>query len=168
MFRTKRSRGQSYDVCASRRADISIAPKCALHRTSQGFRSESPPYDGSPTGVCDLSLPRIVPGAVQHACSAVDQCAVQLTVVRLWAQCKDQSATLYDTTTLEPLKTYKSDRPINSAAISPLMDHVYTLNFPRDSTGLFFLTGKSLHGPFSPPPFLLYFSRASSRVTNSL
>ncbi|KAJ1492826.1 quinon protein alcohol dehydrogenase-like superfamily [Baffinella frigidus] len=40
------------------------------------------------------------------------------------AACKDNTATLYDTTTLEPLKTYKSDRPINSAAISPLMDHV--------------------------------------------
>jgi hypothetical protein len=34
---------------------------------------------------------------------------------------------LYDTTTLEPIKTYKSDRPINSAAISPLMDHVSNL-----------------------------------------
>ncbi len=31
---------------------------------------------------------------------------------------------LYDTVTLEPLKTYKTDRPVNSAAISPLMDHV--------------------------------------------
>ena len=31
---------------------------------------------------------------------------------------------LYDTVTLEPLKSYKTDRPVNSAAISPLMDHV--------------------------------------------
>lgn len=31
---------------------------------------------------------------------------------------------LYDTVTLEPIKSYKTDRPINSAAISPLMDHV--------------------------------------------
>lgn len=45
-------------------------------------------------------------------------------MVHFWPQCKDNTATLYDTTTLEPLKTYKSDRPINSAAISPLMDHV--------------------------------------------
>eukprot|EP00291_Cryptomonas_curvata_P023128 CAMPEP_0172156390 /NCGR_PEP_ID=MMETSP1050-20130122/3175_1 /TAXON_ID=233186 /ORGANISM="Cryptomonas curvata, Strain CCAP979/52" /LENGTH=438 /DNA_ID=CAMNT_0012825435 /DNA_START=192 /DNA_END=1507 /DNA_ORIENTATION=- len=36
----------------------------------------------------------------------------------------DMSATLYDTVTLEPLKSYKTDRPVNSAAISPLMDHV--------------------------------------------
>eukprot|EP00284_Hemiselmis_tepida_P009081 CAMPEP_0174928798 /NCGR_PEP_ID=MMETSP1355-20121228/26074_1 /TAXON_ID=464990 /ORGANISM="Hemiselmis tepida, Strain CCMP443" /LENGTH=318 /DNA_ID=CAMNT_0016174975 /DNA_START=98 /DNA_END=1054 /DNA_ORIENTATION=- len=36
----------------------------------------------------------------------------------------DQSAILYDTVTVEPIKTYKADRPINSAAISPLMDHV--------------------------------------------
>mmetsp|Transcript_14480 Transcript_14480/g.28928 ORF Transcript_14480/g.28928 Transcript_14480/m.28928 type:complete len:320 (+) Transcript_14480:51-1010(+) len=37
---------------------------------------------------------------------------------------QDMSATLYDTMTLEPIKTYKSDRPINSAGISPLMDHI--------------------------------------------
>mmetsp|Transcript_25131 Transcript_25131/g.57853 ORF Transcript_25131/g.57853 Transcript_25131/m.57853 type:complete len:332 (+) Transcript_25131:16-1011(+) len=36
----------------------------------------------------------------------------------------DMSARLFDTMTLEPIKTYKSDRPINSATISPLMDHV--------------------------------------------
>eukprot|EP00287_Rhodomonas_sp_CCMP768_P003203 CAMPEP_0196720788 /NCGR_PEP_ID=MMETSP1091-20130531/3497_1 /TAXON_ID=302021 /ORGANISM="Rhodomonas sp., Strain CCMP768" /LENGTH=319 /DNA_ID=CAMNT_0042062109 /DNA_START=32 /DNA_END=991 /DNA_ORIENTATION=- len=40
------------------------------------------------------------------------------------AASQDMSSTLYDTTTLEPIKTYKTDRPINSAAISPLMDHI--------------------------------------------
>lgn len=36
----------------------------------------------------------------------------------------DKSAKLYDTKTLKCLKTYKSDRPLNSASISSLMNHV--------------------------------------------
>ncbi len=31
---------------------------------------------------------------------------------------------LFDTHTLDHLKTYKTDRPVNSAAISPIRDHV--------------------------------------------
>ena len=31
---------------------------------------------------------------------------------------------LWDTETLELLKTYKTERPVNSAAVSPLYDHV--------------------------------------------
>jgi len=36
----------------------------------------------------------------------------------------DKSAKLIDTQTLEILKTYQSDRPMNSADISPIFDHV--------------------------------------------
>jgi len=36
----------------------------------------------------------------------------------------DRTAKLFDTKTLKCLKTYKSDRPLNSAAISPLMNQV--------------------------------------------
>lgn len=36
----------------------------------------------------------------------------------------DHTAKLYDTRTLECLKTYRSDRPLNSASISPIMNHV--------------------------------------------
>ena len=36
----------------------------------------------------------------------------------------DHTATLYDAKTLALMKTYSSDRPLNSAAISPLMNHV--------------------------------------------
>merc|ERR1711916_82575 len=31
---------------------------------------------------------------------------------------------LFDAATLKPLKTYKTSRPVNSAAISPIKDHV--------------------------------------------
>jgi translation initiation factor 3 subunit I len=34
------------------------------------------------------------------------------------------TAKLYDTKTLKCLKTYQSDRPLNSAALSPTMNHV--------------------------------------------
>ena len=37
---------------------------------------------------------------------------------------KDNCAKLYDAETLENLKTYKTNRPINSASISPKFDHV--------------------------------------------
>lgn len=37
---------------------------------------------------------------------------------------KDNTAKLFDTSTLECLKTYKTERPVNSAAISSLLDHV--------------------------------------------
>lgn len=37
---------------------------------------------------------------------------------------KDCSAKLFDMETLDKLKTYQTDRPVNAAAISPLRDHV--------------------------------------------
>eukprot|EP00161_Ancyromonas_sigmoides_P024989 TRINITY_DN827_c0_g1_i1.p1 TRINITY_DN827_c0_g1~~TRINITY_DN827_c0_g1_i1.p1 ORF type:complete len:365 (-),score=212.44 TRINITY_DN827_c0_g1_i1:21-1028(-) len=36
----------------------------------------------------------------------------------------DHTARLYDTATLKCLKVYETERPVNSAAMSPLMDHV--------------------------------------------
>ena len=35
---------------------------------------------------------------------------------------------LFDMETMEVLKTYKTERPVNSASMSPLFDHVSTLN----------------------------------------
>ena len=37
---------------------------------------------------------------------------------------KDSTAKLFDAETLTCLKTYKTERPVNSAAISPIHDHV--------------------------------------------
>lgn len=37
---------------------------------------------------------------------------------------KDTTAKLFDSGTLEVIKKYKTDRPVNSAAISPIRDHV--------------------------------------------
>jgi len=37
---------------------------------------------------------------------------------------KDSTAKLFDVDSLEVLKTYKTERPINSAAVAPSMKHV--------------------------------------------
>ncbi|XP_053200248.1 eukaryotic translation initiation factor 3 subunit I-like [Panonychus citri] len=37
---------------------------------------------------------------------------------------KDTTSKIFDTETLEHLKTYRTERPVNSAAISPIRDHV--------------------------------------------
>lgn len=40
---------------------------------------------------------------------------------------KDHTAKLFDSETLMGLKTYKTERPVNSATISPINDHVSSL-----------------------------------------
>lgn len=37
---------------------------------------------------------------------------------------KDNTAKLFDSESLMLLKTYKTERPVNSATISPIFDHV--------------------------------------------
>jgi len=39
---------------------------------------------------------------------------------------KDNNAKLFDIDTFEVIKTYKTDRPVNSAALSPIREHVIT------------------------------------------
>lgn len=45
---------------------------------------------------------------------------------------KDNTAKLFDIDTLECLKCYKTERPVNSAALSPVYEHVS--NFNRNFT----------------------------------
>lgn len=42
--------------------------------------------------------------------------------VGYWVLCV--SSQLFDSTSLDHIKTFKTERPVNSAAISPIMDHV--------------------------------------------
>ena len=37
---------------------------------------------------------------------------------------KDHTSMLFDSDTLEKMKTYTTERPVNSASLSPLYDHV--------------------------------------------
>ncbi|KAG7265354.1 hypothetical protein CRUP_027079 [Coryphaenoides rupestris] len=39
-------------------------------------------------------------------------------------QINDLQSSLFDSTTLDHIKTFRTERPVNSAAISPIMDHV--------------------------------------------
>jgi len=50
------------------------------------------------------------------------QPSVDLTMVI--SASKDNTAKLFDATSLDHIKTFKTERPVNSAAISPTMDHV--------------------------------------------
>uniref|UniRef100_A0A673Z877 Eukaryotic translation initiation factor 3 subunit I n=1 Tax=Salmo trutta TaxID=8032 RepID=A0A673Z877_SALTR len=51
--------------------------------------------------------------ACMRAPAVLDDCVVTLSVVDL-----------FDSTTLDHIKSFKTERPVNSAAISPIMDHV--------------------------------------------
>nr|CAD7444695.1 unnamed protein product [Timema bartmani] len=64
---------------------------------------------------------------------------------------KDKTAKLFDSDSLMFLKCYKTERPVNSAAVSPIFDHfhiMYTGNIykNKDQTVLFLVHPKA-HGP---------------------
>uniref|UniRef100_A0A3P9PU38 Eukaryotic translation initiation factor 3 subunit I n=1 Tax=Poecilia reticulata TaxID=8081 RepID=A0A3P9PU38_POERE len=50
------------------------------------------------------------------------QTSVDLTMVITAS--KDNTSKLFDSNSLDHIKTFRTDRPVNSAAISPIMDHV--------------------------------------------
>jgi len=50
------------------------------------------------------------------------QANIDLTL--LISSSKDTTAKLFDIETLDHLKTYTTERPVNSAAISPIKEHV--------------------------------------------
>ncbi|MGH0182178.1 UNVERIFIED_CONTAM: hypothetical protein FKN15_008768 [Acipenser sinensis] len=50
------------------------------------------------------------------------QTSIDLTMVITAS--KDNTAKLFDSYTLDHIKTFKTERPVNSAAVSPIMDHV--------------------------------------------
>ena len=45
---------------------------------------------------------------------------------------KDTSAKLFDLDSLDCLKTYQTERPVNSASISPTQDHVNAAFFKKN------------------------------------
>ena len=49
----------------------------------------------------------------------------------------DKSAKLWDIRTLTVLKTYTTERPVNAAAISPLLDHVHCQPYSSSSFNTF-------------------------------
>lgn len=74
---------------------------------------------------------------------------------------KDHTAKLFDSTDLMLLKTYKTERPVNSAAISPIFDHV-VLGGGQDAMDV--TTTSARVGKFDSRFFHLVFEEEFGRV----
>ncbi|CAG2206532.1 eukaryotic translation initiation factor 3 subunit I-like [Mytilus edulis] len=55
---------------------------------------------------------------------AINDMQYSLDMTMFIAASKDHTAKLFDTNSLELIKTYKTERPVNSASISPNLEHV--------------------------------------------
>jgi len=71
----------------------------------------------------DLKTNKVVTTAEEHEGSINDMQASKDGTMFITAS-KDNTAKLFDCETLECLKTYKTERPVNSACISPNLEHV--------------------------------------------
>ncbi|XP_037084293.1 eukaryotic translation initiation factor 3 subunit I-like [Pollicipes pollicipes] len=74
---------------------------------------------------------------------------------------KDHTSKLFDMATLEPLKTFKTERPVNSAAISPIRDHI-VLGGGQDAMDV--TTTSSRQGKFEARFYHLIFEEEFGRV----
>lgn len=74
---------------------------------------------------------------------------------------KDTSAKLFDSESLVCLKTYKTERPVNSAAISPILDHV-VLGGGQDAMEV--TTTSTRSGKFDSRFFHLIYEEEFARV----
>lgn len=74
---------------------------------------------------------------------------------------KDSTSKLFDTENLMCLKTYKTERPVNSAAISPILDHV-VLGGGQDAMEV--TTTSSRAGKFDSRFFHLIYEEEFARV----
>mmetsp|Transcript_39648 Transcript_39648/g.85839 ORF Transcript_39648/g.85839 Transcript_39648/m.85839 type:complete len:174 (-) Transcript_39648:44-565(-) len=86
---------------------------CFRHR---GSRDPPPPTHSAQSG-------ELVRAVEAHA-DAVNDIQLARDRMTFITASKDQTSCLFDTQTLEKLKTYKADRPLNSACIAPERDHV--------------------------------------------
>lgn len=74
---------------------------------------------------------------------------------------KDHTAKLFDSDNLMLLKSYKTERPVNSAAVSPILDHV-VLGGGQDAMDV--TTTSSRIGKFDSRFFHLVFEEEFGRV----
>jgi len=71
----------------------------------------------------DLKTNKIVTTVEDHSKSINDMQASKDGTMFITAS-KDNTSKIFDTDTLECLKTYKTERPVNSATITPNLEHV--------------------------------------------
>lgn len=62
--------------------------------------------------------------AVNDHTSAINDMQMSKDETMFVTASKDSTAKLFDADSLVCLKTYKTERPVNSSAISPIMEHV--------------------------------------------
>ena len=74
---------------------------------------------------------------------------------------KDNSSKLFDMATLEPMKTFKTERPVNSASISPIRDHI-VLGGGQDAMDV--TTTSSRQGKFEARFYHMIFEEEFARV----
>lgn len=74
---------------------------------------------------------------------------------------KDSTAKLFDADSLNCLKTYKTERPVNSSAISPIMEHV-VLGGGQDAMDV--TTTSTRAGKFDSRLFHLIYEEEFARV----
>ena len=72
---------------------------------------------------------------VQHLCMSED-------MTHFISASLDKTAKLFDSRTLECLKTYSADRPVNAAILSPILDHV-VLGGGQDAMAVTTTSGKA-------------------------
>jgi WD40 repeat protein len=61
---------------------------------------------------------------IQEHTKSVNKMQLSQDGTMLISASSDHSAKLFDVRSMEVLKTYKTEQPVNSAAISPLQEHV--------------------------------------------
>lgn len=72
----------------------------------------------------DIRKPGEIKHTSEHHTSAITDLQCYTDCTMFISSSKDCTAKLFDIENLEQIKTYQSDRPVNSASISPLRDHI--------------------------------------------
>uniref|UniRef100_A0AAQ4NVJ4 Serine-threonine kinase receptor-associated protein n=1 Tax=Gasterosteus aculeatus aculeatus TaxID=481459 RepID=A0AAQ4NVJ4_GASAC len=103
--------------------DCQTGKQLALLDTNSAVRTCGFDFSGNIIMFSTDKQMEIVKKAKEHTKQINDiQSSVDLTMII--SASKDNTAKLFDSASLEHIKTFKTERPVNSAAISPNMDHV--------------------------------------------
>ena len=76
----------------------------------------------------DLKTRKKLNMATQHQ-KAISDLQISPDFTMFVSSSKDTSAKLFDLDSLECLKNYQTERPVNSASLSPNLDHVRRFNY---------------------------------------
>jgi len=80
-------------------------------------------HENGDINLWDMKSTDLLNRSMDHA-KAINDLQVSKDGTMLISASRDFTSRLFDSTTLEHKKTYKSERPVNSAAVSPLRPHI--------------------------------------------